>query len=88
MNQEHDQDIRLSFQEIVHACDNDTEWLVSIIEEEVVSISGNPHETSFSGFQLARIRRARRISRDFNASAAATALILDLLDELEDLRKG
>ena len=37
---------------------------------------------------LARIRRARRISRDFEASVPATALILQLLDELETLRKG
>jgi len=38
--------------------------------------------------ELARIRRAHRISRDFEASAPATALILQLLDELDALRKG
>ena len=86
MNQEYD--VQLTFEQIVHACDNDSEWLVSMIEEEIVTVSGRPQEASFNGFQLARIRRARRISRDFEASAPATALILQLLDELETLRKG
>ena len=51
-------------------------------------MQGSPREAGFSGWQLARIRRARRISRDFEASVPATALILQLLDELETLRKG
>ncbi|KGQ71118.1 MerR family transcriptional regulator [Chelonobacter oris] len=86
MNQE--QDIQLTFDEIVRACDNNVDWVVSVIEEEIISIHGNPQQASFSGFQLARLRRAHRISRDFDAGAAATALILQLLDELEVLRKG
>ncbi|VEJ20895.1 chaperone modulator CbpM [Neisseria animaloris] len=86
MNQ--DQDVQLTFNEIVDACGNDTDWVVSVIEEEIISVSGSPQQASFSGFQLARIRRARRISRDFEASVPATALILQLLDELETLRKG
>ncbi|MBH5329922.1 MerR family transcriptional regulator [Eikenella sp. S3360] len=81
-------DIQLSFNEIVRACDGDADWVVNVIEEEIVSIQGSPQQAGFSGWQLARIRRARRISRDFEASVPATALILQLLDELETLRKG
>ncbi|OAM31252.1 MULTISPECIES: chaperone modulator CbpM [Eikenella] len=81
-------DIQLSFQEIVRACDGDADWVVNVIEEEIVSVQGSPQQAGFSGWQLARIRRARRISRDFEASVPATALILQLLDELETLRKG
>lgn len=83
-----EQDIQLTFEEIVCACDGNAEWVVSVIEEEIISIDGNPQSASFSGFQLARLRRAHRISRDFEASVPATALILQLLDELESLRKG
>ncbi|HRM21422.1 MAG TPA: chaperone modulator CbpM [Neisseria sp.] len=85
MNQEYD--VQLSFEELVHACDNDRQWVVSLIEENAISISGEPHLATFSGYQLARVRRARRLHRDFDASAAAAALILELLDELEELRK-
>ena len=86
MNQ--DYDIQLTFDEIVRACDGNKEWIVSVIEEEIISIEGNPMQASYTGFQLSRLRRAHRISRDFEASIPATALILQLLDELETLRKG
>ncbi|MDO4643817.1 MAG: chaperone modulator CbpM [Cardiobacteriaceae bacterium] len=83
-----EQDIQLTFHDIVRACDDNSDWLMSVIETEIVSIQGNPQQAIYSGYQLARIRRAWRISRDFEASATATALILQLLDELENLRKG
>ncbi len=86
MHDEHD--IQLSYREIIRACDHDADWLLRIIEADVISISGAPEAATYSGYQLARIRRAHRISRDFEASAPATALILQLLDELENLRKG
>ena len=81
-------DITLTFDEIIAASRCRREWLLELIDEDIISISGRPEHTQFSGFQLARIRRARRISRDFEASVPATALILQLLDELETLRKG
>ena len=86
MHDEHD--IQLSYREIIRACDHDADWLLRIIEADVISISGAPEAATYSGYQLARIRRAHRISRDFEASAPATALILQLLDELDTLRKG
>jgi len=86
MHDEHD--IQLSYREIIRACDHDADWLLRIIEADVISISGAPEAATYSGYQLARIRRAHRISRDFEASAPATALILQLLDELDELRKG
>ena len=82
------QDIQLSYHEIIRACNHDAAWLVSIIEADIISVHGDPTQATYSGYQLARIRRAQRISRDFEASAPATALILQLLDELENLRKG
>ena len=81
-------DITLTFEEILAASRCRRDWLLELIEEEIISVNGRPEQTLYSGFQLARIRRARRISRDFEASVPATALILQLLDELETLRKG
>ena len=82
------QDIQLTYHEIIRACGDDADWLVRIIEADIISVSGDPMQATYSGYQLARIRRAHRISRDFEASAPATALILQLLDELDELRKG
>ena len=86
MHDEHD--IQLSYREIIRACDHDADWLLRIIEADIIHVSGDPQAATYSGYQLARIRRAHRISRDFEASAPATALILQLLDELDELRKG
>ena len=82
------QDIQLTYHEIIRACGDDADWLVRIIEADIIHVSGDPQQATYDGYQLARIRRAHRISRDFEASAPATALILQLLDELENLRKG
>ena len=86
MHDEHD--IQLSYREIIRACDHDADWLLRIIEADIIHVSGDPQQATYDGYQLARIRRAHRISRDFEASAPATALILQLLDELDALRKG
>ena len=72
-----EQDITLSYHEIIRACGDDADWLVRIIEADIISVSGDPMQATYSGYQL-----------DFEASAPATALILQLLDELENLRKG
>ena len=82
------QDIQLTYHEIIRACGDDADWLVRIIEADIIHVSGDPQAATYSGYQLARIRRAHRISRDFEASAPATALILQLLDELDEMRQG
>lgn len=81
-------DISLTFEELVHASGCEAAWVVSLIEEDVIRIDGSPQSARYHGLELARLRRAERIRRDFDASAAACALILELLDELERLRRG
>ena len=81
-------DITLSFEEIIAASRCRRDWLLALIDEEIISISGRPEESAFSGFHLARIRRAQRISRDFEAGIPALGLIMRLLDEVEELRKS
>lgn len=80
-------DITLSFDEMLEVCACDRQWLLALIEEGIISVKGEPEQAVFSGFQMGRIRRAGRISRDFEASVPALGLILQLLDEVEDLRK-
>lgn len=82
------QDINLSFAEIITTCHCEPEWLLSLIEESVLDIEGNPQQARYTGYHLTLVRRSLRIRRDFSASAPATALILDLLEELNTLRKN
>lgn len=80
-------DITLSFNDILDVCACDRQWLLALIEEGVIAVEGNPEQAIFSGFQMGRIRRAQRLSRDFEAGMPALGLIIRLLDELEELRK-
>ena len=80
-------DIKLNFNEILRVCRGERQWLLELIEEGVISVEGLPEHAVFSGFQMARIRRAQRLSRDFDASIPALGLIMRLLDEVEELRK-
>ena len=46
-----------------------------------------PTEWRFSGAQLRRARIALRLERDLGVNAAGVALALELLEELEQLRR-
>ena len=46
-----------------------------------------PEREQFTGYQLTTVRRASRLSRDFEASVPAIGLIIELLDEVEQLRQ-
>ena len=85
MNQ--DIDIKLSFNEMLKVCSADRQWLLELIEEGVISVDWRREQAVFSGFQMARVRRAHRLSHDFDASIPALSLIMRLLDEVEELRK-
>ena len=77
-----DTDITLSFEQILSATGRSREWLLELVEEEIVSVGGAPEEARYSGYQFARIRR------DVDAGMPALALIMRLLDEVEELRKS
>ncbi|ANU83049.1 MerR family transcriptional regulator [Aggregatibacter actinomycetemcomitans] len=80
-------DIKLSFSEMLNVCAGKRQWLLALIDEGIISVEGQPEQAIFSGFQMARVRRAHRLSHDFEASVPALSLIMQLLDEVEELRK-
>lgn len=79
-------DIIMSLDELVSACGQQRQWVLALIEENIIEYDV-PDREQFSGYQLATVRRASRLSRDFDASVPAIGLILELLDELEQLRQ-
>ena len=79
-------DIVLSLDELVSACGQDHQWVLALIEENIIEYDV-PERQQFTGYQLTMVRRASRLSRDFEASVPAIGLILELLDEVEQLRQ-
>jgi chaperone modulatory protein CbpM len=62
--------------------------IVEWVEEGVISaLEMDAAEWRFSGAQLRRARIALRLERDLGVNAAGVALALELLEELEQLRR-
>ena len=79
-------DIIMSLDELVSTCGQERQWVIELIEEDIIEYDV-PDREQFTGYQLTTVRRASRLSRDFEASVPAIGLILELLDELEQLRQ-
>ncbi len=79
-------DLIMSFDELVSACGQEPQWIIALIEENIIEYDV-PESEQFTGYQLTTVRRASRLSRDFEASVPAIGLILELLNEVEQLRQ-
>lgn len=68
------------------AC-GDEAWFVQLLVDEGLLQPVTMHPTwRFGGEALARVRRIRRLQRDFSLSLQGVAVMLDLIDEVERLR--
>lgn len=77
----------LSLSDFAHACGQPHDWVIALVEHSILEKHDNvPERWQFVGEELVRARRAWRLQRDFDASLAAVALMLDLLDEVKQLR--
>jgi len=82
-----EQTLYFSLGELCRACSAEAEQLMALVEEGVLEPAGSgPQEWRFPGPSLRRAHAALRLARDLELSPAATALVLDLLDEIEALR--
>ncbi len=87
-----DAQTRFSLADFAHACGQSHDWVVALVEHSIVSVEtvttdSQPEQWHFLGNDLLRARRAFRLQRDFEASLSAVALMLELLDEVQDLRR-
>lgn len=78
----------LSLDEIATACGLGKQWIMTLVEADILPVH-TPEQSAwrFESPHLSRARRAFRLHRDFDASLTAVSLMLDLLDEVEQLRK-
>lgn len=78
----------LSLDEIAAACGLGKQWIMTLVEADILPVN-TPEQSAwrFESLHLSRARRAFRLHRDFDASLTAVSLMLDLLEEVEQLRK-
>lgn len=80
--------IEISLADLCEVCSVTRERVVRLVDEGVVEPTGrDPAEWRFSGRSVRRVVVAERLSRDLRLNAAGAALVLDLLDEVKQLRQ-
>lgn len=78
---------RLSLDELCEACRISLDLLNDLIEYEIIHPEGQlPNEWEFDLTQLKRARTALRLQHDFEMNLSGVSLVLDLLDEMENMR--
>ena len=82
-----EEELRLTLVELCRACDAREEEVTAWVLEGVLDPDGDaPRGWRFGGPSQRRARRAARLSRDLGIDAAAVALVLDLMDEIDRLK--
>lgn len=79
-------ELELETGDLSRLCGVSREAIVEWIEEGVVEPLDSERRR-FSGHQIRRLRTAGRLQRDFELDAPTLPLVLDLLEEVEQLRR-
>lgn len=83
-----DEHARFSLREVCRLCGVHSQAVLDMAAEGLISPSGpNPERWVFTGVHLTRIRAASRMQRDLRVNLAGAALALELLDEVQRLRR-
>jgi chaperone modulatory protein CbpM len=78
----------LSLAELCQQYEVHAEWIVDLVDEGILEPEGEqPMQWRFSGECCVRISMVLRLQRDLGVNLAGTALALELLDELRELRR-
>jgi chaperone modulatory protein CbpM len=79
--------VQFTLVELSRVCQVEVSQLVDLVHEGVLTPVGDDLQTwRFDGATLRRARVAVRLSRDLELNAPATAVVLDLLEEITELR--
>ena len=82
-----DEKIHLSLDELAQRCAVQVDVVIALVHEGALEPAGErPEEWYFTGPDLIRMLRARRLQEDLEVNLPGVALALDLLEELDTLR--
>src|SRR5271167_4573270 len=82
-----DESVVLTLEELSQICAVDQSHIMEFVEEGILNVVDMRTQWHFSGAALRRARMAVRLERDLELNLAGVALALDLLEELERLRR-
>jgi chaperone modulatory protein CbpM len=83
-----DESLTLSLHDLCEYCGVEESIVVEMVREGIAEpIDDASTEWQFTGRSVARIRIAHRLRRDLHVNLAGAALALELLEEIEALRR-
>ena len=82
-----DEQRSFDLQHFAQACGQSPEWVLQLLEYDILDTRPEERIHQFFGDDISRARRAYRLQRDFDASFSAVAMMLDLIDEVQQLRQ-
>lgn len=84
-----DEEMDIGLRELCQACGVTADLIMDMVEEGILDprAGPGPRHWRFSGKALSRVQIALRLQRDLRINLAGAALVLDLLEELEELRR-
>lgn len=78
----------VSLRELCQVCGIHAEMVMEMVEFGILEPAGGPpSDWQFPAIALVRSKRALRLVRDLQLNLAGAALALDLLDEMDDMRR-
>ena len=76
----------LNLETLARACSVQVDYVHTLIDEGLLEPPPQAPALHFGSAELARVRRIRRLQRDFDANLQSVAVMLDLIDEVDRLR--
>lgn len=75
----------LDLETLARACSVQVDYVRTLIDEGLIEPPPQAPALHFGSAELARVRRIRRLQRDFEANLQSVAVMLDLIDEVDRL---
>lgn len=83
-----DERAELSLAELGQVCSAEAEWLLNLVNEGILAPRGRRvAEWRFTSVSIWRVRQVRRLQSDLGVNLAGAALAVELLEELQMLRR-
>lgn len=84
-----DDNVQFTLAEFCQNCDVHAEYVMELVEYGILHPRGNdPRAWQFAGRDLVRMKKALRLRRDLDINLPGLALSLELLEEIDDLRRA
>ena len=83
-----DENTRFTLVELCQCGKTSAEYVIDLVEEGVLEPTGQlTREWSFDAIALKRLQTALHLQKDLRINLPGAALVLDLLEEVEELRR-